>query len=126
LKILGFFLVVAIATIFSGGASVAGAEAGGWQQSQWAIMIAAPLFFGWIAGFILSILSFVFLRSIRGYREALVAGFVCPPAATFAGAFIIYFITLFPHWHAEQRRVVPNTPSIRTSGSSEAPSSIAY
>jgi hypothetical protein len=124
LETLGFFLLVAVATIFSGSASVVGAQAAGWQPSQWAIMIPFPLVFGLIAGLILSILSFVFLLSTRGYREALIAGLVCPIVVTFVAAFIIYFIALFPQRHAKQQYAEPNTSGIQMSGSAVAPSTV--
>lgn len=90
----GVIGTVAAATFFSGFAALIGAQVGGLQEGGWNFQFLPPLFYGWLGGFVLSLIGL----GITGASEATYArrftfAFVGPILITFCISVAVYSVT---------------------------------
>ncbi len=100
-KCLGGVVAVAAATFLSGFTALAGARATGLQEGGWNWQFMPPLFFGYLGGFVISLICLAATGSLTlSYSRRLAVTFVVPLLITFGVSGIAYFIILSPEGRA--------------------------
>lgn len=99
----GSFAVVAVTTFLSGYAALVGAQAGGLREGGWNWQFLPPLFYGWLGGFIVSLICLAVAASrTTDYFLRLTITFLTPLVLTFGISVAAYSIALLPERRAQQ------------------------
>jgi hypothetical protein len=100
-KSLGIFLAIAAATFLSGFAALAGACGGGLQEGGWNWQFLPPLFFGWVGGFLISLVCLaVTASSTLEYSHRLAIILLAPLLISSGVSAAAYSIMLLPERRA--------------------------